>query len=228
MSKSTLLFMCSGGGGNLRFVHKACEAGWLGHWSKIVVISDRECAALDYARKSGLEANCLDFSQSSQESLADLIGNLKPDTIVTTVHRILRENVLKASRSRSLNLHYSLLPSFSGTIGSTPVRAALDYGSKIIGATVHEVTAVLDGGKPVVQLALPLTGDEQMLDVMDMVFRAGCISIFTALSIQRTRLPPSMPQNACLEISGRQALISPCAAYPASFFDESFWQSLKQ
>lgn len=219
--------MCSGGGGNLRFIHKACEAGWLDRWSKIVVISDRECPALDYARNQSLEATCLDFSQPGQELLENFMGTLQPAATVTSVHRVLKENVLQASNSRLLNLHYSLLPSFSGTIGSSSVRAALDYGSKITGVTVHEVTADLDGGKPVVQLALPLTEDEQMLDLMEIVFRAGCIALFTALSIQRTRPLPSIPQNSCLEIGGRQALITPCATYPASFFDEFFWQSLK-
>jgi len=228
MSESALLFMCSGGGANLRFVHKACEEGWLTRWSKIVVVSDRECPAIDYARNSGLESRCLDFSEKSQELLAAFVSNLQPDTTVTTVHRILKENVLQASNSRLLNLHYSLLPSFSGTIGSSPVKAALEYGSKIIGVTVHEVTKVLDLGKPTVQVALPLAEGEQMPDAMNVVFRAGCIALFTALKrIESESAISHNLENPSLKISDRHALISPCVAYPSFFFDESFWESLK-
>ena len=225
MLNKKILFLCSGGGGNLRFIHHALKNNWLPRWSKISVIADRECPATDYARGSFLTTTCMDFTQNEQNDLLDRALLENPDIIVTTVHRILRAPLLNTFDGRLLNLHYSLLPSFGGSIGSTPVRSALSYGACVTGVTVHRVTAELDGGQPQVQVAIPISRDDDLDQTIDVVFRAGCIALFTALSQISTPSAVNM-KGVNLYIKDRNALINPAVVLPKEFADEIFWQSL--
>lgn len=222
----TLVFLCSGGGGNLRFIHKAIHENWISRWGKVVVIADRECPAISYARKEGLDNFILDFKEPEQIALTQLASSLEPDLIITTVHRILCNSFLKHFDSRLLNLHYSLLPGFSGSIGNTPVQDAQNYGSCLIGATVHAVTEVVDGGRPQVQIALPVSRVDTNEDAMDLTFRAGCFALLTALKIAEDPDPePSI--GSYLMINKRPALINPSVMYPQELSRESFWVELK-
>ena len=222
----TLVFLCSGGGGNLRFIHKAINENWISHWSKVVVIADRECPAICYARKESLVHLILDFKEPEQIALAKFVTSLEPDLIITTVHRILCNSFLSQFQTQLLNLHYSLLPAFSGSIGNTSVHNAQNYGACLIGATIHAVTEVVDGGRPQVQIALPVSRVDTNEFAMDMIFRAGCIALLTALKIaEDTDSEPSI--GGYLMISKRPALINPFVVIPEVLCVESFWNELK-
>jgi len=222
----TLVFLCSGGGGNLRFVHKAIIKKWISRWSSVVVIADRECLAINYAREEGLDNFILDFKESDQVALTQLASSLEPDLIITTVHRILCNSFLEKFEGRLLNLHYSLLPAFSGSIGVTPVQDALSYGSCLIGATVHAVTEVVDGGRPQVQIALPVSRVDIGEDTMDLIFRAGCFALLAALKIaEATDSEPLIGGH--LMIGKRPALMNPFVQYPSELCSESFWVALR-
>jgi phosphoribosylglycinamide formyltransferase-1 len=223
----TILFLCSGGGGNLRFVHEVVKNGWIRKWSKIAVVSDRECPAVDYAKRQSFNTSLGDFSEENQNSLLDMIRIQKPDIVITTVHRVLREPILNTFKGRLLNLHYSLLPAFGGTIGTKPVIAAMNYGACLVGATVHLVTEKLDGGPPQTQIALSVGPVESTEVVMDAIFRSGCIALYTTLKkIQ----DPSAAQwtGGHIKIGDHSALINPAVPMPQAFSDERFWQALKK
>ena len=226
MSDGGLLFLCSGGGGNLRFIHHAIQNGWLPGWSRITVIADRECPATEYARAASLTTICTDFTANEQQNLLDLAIQQQPDAIITTVHKILRAPILEAYRGRLLNLHYSLLPAFGGTIGTRPVKAALDYGVCMAGATVHLVDETLDGGRPQVQVAVSVSWDDGLDDSMDVVFRAGCIGLFTALRIMSDPATGNWKGSHVL-IKDRAVLLNPGVDLPVALADEEFWQMLK-
>ncbi|MGA7179637.1 MAG: formyltransferase family protein [Thiobacillaceae bacterium] len=227
MGQNRLLFLCSGGGGNLRFIHHAIQHEWLPGWSQITVIADRECPATEYARAASLTTICIDFAANEQQDLLDAAVQQQPDTIITTVHKILRPPLVKTYRGRLLNLHYSLLPAFGGTIGTRPVRAALDYGVRMAGATVHLVDETLDGGRPQVQVAVPAGWDDNLVDLMDVVFRAGCIALFTALKYISDPTIGNWKGSQLL-IKDRAALLNPGVDLPVALADESFWKKLKQ
>lgn len=227
MREQSILFLCSGGGGNLRFIHRVLKNNWLPRWSRIVVVADRECPATEYAREESLTTSCIDFTANEQNDLLQTALLENPDIIITTVHRILRAPLLNAFDGRLLNLHYSLLPSFGGSIGTNPVRAAMAYGACLAGATVHQVTEALDGGQPQVQVAVPLSRDDTLGDIMDVVFRSGCIALFTALK-QISDASEANWKGANLHIKDRNALINPSVQLPAELADNTFWQSLKQ
>lgn len=75
---------------------------------------------------------------------------------------ILGKPVIEAYPERILNIHPSLIPSFCGAgfYGLRVHQAALDYGVKVTGATVHLVNEIPDGGRILLQKAVEvLPGD---------------------------------------------------------------------
>jgi phosphoribosylglycinamide formyltransferase-1 len=71
--------------------------------------------------------------------------------------RLVGTLLLEAYPNAILNIHPSLLPAFPGVDAQ---RQALDHGVKVTGATVHLVTAELDGGPIVVQRSVPVLEDD--------------------------------------------------------------------
>lgn len=226
MPSKTILFLCSGGGGNLRFVHQAIKNGWLPDWHHIAVITDRECSAKEYARLQKIPVSCLDFTADDQNLLLQHAISHAPDMIITTVHRILSPTFVTTFKGSMLNLHYSLLPSFAGGIGIRPVEAAMHYGNCLAGITVHEVTEQLDSGRPRVQIALPIAPNDEFADVMDLKFRAGCIALLVALRLANSNFTGEWHGNA-LTIKKRHALLNPSILLPEDLSEEAIWQSIK-
>jgi phosphoribosylglycinamide formyltransferase-1 len=110
MSKA-IVILCSGGGGNLRFVYHAIRHGWI-PLSKVVVIADRECLAMNFARQHGLANSVVNFKEVGQVDLIRITSSFNPGLIITTVHQILSPSFLSVFHIPILNLHYSLLPAF--------------------------------------------------------------------------------------------------------------------
>ena len=69
---------------------------------------------------------------------------------------ILSESFTKTFANRIINVHPSLIPSFCGKgfYGLHVHEAALEYGVKVTGATVHFVNEIPDGGKIIMQKAV--------------------------------------------------------------------------
>jgi len=226
MNKKKVLFLCSGGGGNLRFVHEAIKRNWLAEFEIIEVISDRPCQAIDFAENNGLSTKCVDFNGDRQRTLIEQIRLCGPDVIITTVHKILNTDFVQEFRGKMINLHYSLLPSFAGSIGVEPVKAAIKYGSCIAGATVHEVTSEVDAGRPKAQAAFSLAPEDIVESVMDIEFRAGCVLLLIALKSwgDATRVDWS---GRISILKGRMVLINPSISLPDDLSQEYFWNLLK-
>lgn len=226
MPGKTMLFLCSGGGGNLRFAHQAIKRGWLPGWRHIAVITDRECPASDYARREGLSVACLDFVADQQEALLRHAKSVAPDIVITTVHRILGTGFINNFEGKLLNLHYSLLPAFAGSIGASPVKSAMAYGVCLGGATVHRVTDLLDSGRPQAQIAFSVAPEEALNQVMDIEFRAGCLALLAA--VRATDEGSAIEwKGTVLNIKCRNALLNPSVSLPEDVFEEDFWLSLK-
>lgn len=220
-----IVFLCSGNGGNLRFLQSVIEHGLLPGAQVVAAVADRECGALGYARAQGLQAWSADFSEAGQAQLVDAIAALRPDVIVTNIHKILFPVFVRAFEGRLINLHYALLPAFPGVIGTKPVEQAIAYGAKWTGATVHHVSEELDLGRPIVQAAVPLREGDSVATVMDTVFRAGCLALYAAV---KERVTGSTPQGVVtLEVKGRTVAIHPACALGEPFGDEAFWDRLK-
>ena len=130
------------------------------------VISNRpDAAGLAWAAARGITTVTLDHKafagrEAFDAALAEAIDGYKPDLVVLAgFMRILSPGFVQHYAGRMLNIHPSLLPSFTGL--DTHARA-LAAGVKLHGCTVHFVTAELDHGPIVIQAAVPVRrGDDE-------------------------------------------------------------------
>ena len=227
-NRKRIVFLCSGGGGNLRFVKIATDNGWFGHAVLTAVLTDRECGANDYARLHGIDEKCIDFTDNRQLELIDSLDYYQPDIVITTVHRILNEVVVDKFRGRLINLHYSLLPAFGGLIGTSPVKEALAYGAKFVGITVHLVDKSLDGGKPLMQAAIPVKGLDDLDSLMNLLFRCGCLSLGSVINtcfLGDRKLGSSIED--VVKIKDRYCLFSNNINMLFDIQNEAFWEAVK-
>ncbi len=156
--------LVSGGGTNLQALIDASVRGEIPSARIELVISNNPDAyALERARRAGIPtAVCLRKGRSREAFEAELSALLKKAEIDLIVlagfMAILSENFVRLYPERILNVHPSLIPSFCGEgfYGLRVHQAALDYGVKVTGATVHFVNEIPDGGRIIFQKAVEI------------------------------------------------------------------------
>ena len=154
--------LVSGGGTNLQALLDAQGAGKLPHGQIVLVVSDVPGAyALQRAERAGVPALTLPRRQLGNEEferqLSGLLGEHQVDMIVLAGFLgILSGGFTARWPRRILNIHPSLIPAFcgKGMYGLKVHQAALDYGVKVTGATVHYVNEIPDGGEILLQKAV--------------------------------------------------------------------------
>ena len=160
--------LVSGGGTNLQALLDAQGAGKLLHGQIVLVVSDVPGAyALQRAERAGVPALTLPRRQLGNEEferqLSVLLAQRGVDMLVLAGFLgILSGGFTARWPRRILNIHPSLIPSFCGRgmYGLKVHQAALDYGVKVTGATVHYVNEIPDGGEILLQKAVEvLPGD---------------------------------------------------------------------
>ncbi|RQO61962.1 phosphoribosylglycinamide formyltransferase [Paucibacter sp. KBW04] len=164
----SIVILISGRGSNMEAIVRACAAeGWPARIA--AVISNRPGAAgLAFAASHGIPTAVVDHKAFSgpqareafDAELQRVIDGFAPDLLVLAgFMRILTPGFTAHYADRMLNIHPSLLPSFTGL--HTHARA-LEMGCKFVGATVHFVTAELDHGAIVAQAVAPVqAGDDE-------------------------------------------------------------------
>ena len=212
-----LVFLVSGGGGNLKFVDQCIRQGRLAGYRLGRVIADRECGAAVYARRLGVPLSVVAYRREAPEELADLLAGDAPDVVVTNIHKILDRDIVVRHAGRMINLHYSLLPAFAGHIGDKPVRLALEAGCKLVGTTVHYVSEAVDAGPIICQSAIAVDPDEAFEVLMSRVFRSGCCTLLRALHILDGSFE-ARPDNGDFKAP---------AGLPEARFDAAFWDRLQ-
>lgn len=163
MLKTNIAVLVSGGGTNLQALIDACNSGLIHSGTISAVISNKAGAyALQRAEKAGIEAITLDKSTFGSQSefedrLITLLEERNIDLIVLAgFMSILSESFTSRYPHRIINVHPSLIPSFCGKgfYGLKVHEAALKYGVKVSGATVHFVNEIPDGGEIILQQAV--------------------------------------------------------------------------
>ena len=151
--------LVSGGGTNLQALIDAEAAGSI-HSGKIrLVVSNKPgVRALSRATDAKIEAACIPSAGVSgdvfEEKLASLLDEHNIELIVLAgFMKILSADFIRRYPDRIINIHPSLIPSFCGDgfYGLKVHEAALAYGVKVTGATVHYVNEITDGGKIILQ-----------------------------------------------------------------------------
>ena len=149
--------LISGGGTNLQAIIDRLAAGELPHVELALVVSSRKNAGgLDRAEKAGIKHIYIGKENFEQE-LIKLLDEHEIDIIVLAGFlKILSSDFVSRYPDRIINVHPSLIPSFCGDgfYGLRVHEAALSYGVKVTGATVHFVNEVTDGGKIIAQRAV--------------------------------------------------------------------------
>lgn len=159
--------LVSGGGTNLQALIDAQKRGELGRGEIKLVISNRKNAyALQRAENNGIETAYVKMRRGDsacENELLELFQKKGIDMLVLAGYlAILGENIINAYRNRIINIHPSLIPSFCGMgyYGLKVHEAALEYGVKVTGATVHYVNEIADGGKIILQKAVDVREDD--------------------------------------------------------------------
>ena len=169
MRRANIAVLVSGGGTNLQALIDAEQGGSLKSGKLRLVISSREGAyALERAEAAGIETAVVTKracgSQAAfEEALAARLERAETDLIVLAGFlSILSAGFTRRFENRIINVHPSLIPSFCGEgfYGLRVHRAALDYGVKVTGATVHFVNEVPDGGRIIAQRAVDIAPDD--------------------------------------------------------------------
>ena len=134
----------------------------------LLVASKEGIYALERAKAHNMEAivrSKKDFP-SNEEMFEDIIRELNArniDFVVLAGYlNMIAENFVKAFPDRIINIHPSLIPSFCGKgyYGLNVHRAALEYGVKISGCTVHFVDEHYDSGTIILQRCVPVLEDD--------------------------------------------------------------------
>ena len=164
-NKARIAVLVSGGGTNLQALIDAQHGGIINSGEIVLVISSQPTAyALERAKNAGIDSAVaykkeLGSHEAFEKKIRDLLDEYKIDLIVLAgFMSILSESFTSAYPKRILNVHPSLIPSFCGEgfYGLRVHEAALAYGVKVTGATVHFVNEIPDGGEIVMQKAVEI------------------------------------------------------------------------
>lgn len=157
--------LVSGGGTNLQALIDAQNSGIIRSGEIVLVISNNADAyALTRAAGAGIATEVvlkkqLGSQAAFEEKIKELLTNNNIDIIVLAgFMSILSESFTSCYPKRILNVHPSLIPSFCGEgfYGLRVHQAALDFGVKVTGATVHFVNEIPDGGEIILQKAVEI------------------------------------------------------------------------
>jgi len=155
--------LISGRGSNLQSIIDAIGAGALDATIAVVISNRADAAGLRRANEAAIDAVVLDPRKFADRAAYDraIVEELRARSVdlvcLAGFMRLVGAPLLDAFPNRILNIHPSLLPAFPGLDAQ---RQALDHGVRISGATVHLVTAELDGGPIVLQAAVPVLHED--------------------------------------------------------------------
>ena len=165
MRKQNIAVLVSGGGTNLQALLDAERDGKIESGKITLVISNNPSAyALERAAKAGVETAIVSRKEAAsqadfEEKILKLLADKEIDLIVLAGFMcILSADFTSRFPDRIINVHPSLIPSFCGKgfYGLHVHEAALAYGVKVTGATVHFVHEIPDGGKILMQRAVEI------------------------------------------------------------------------
>lgn len=165
MKKVKIAVLVSGGGTNLQALIDAEAKGTLHSGTiSLVIASKPGVFALERAEKAGIPTAVASRKElGSQTAFEDRIQSLLAENEIDLIvlagfMSILSESFTSRYPKRIINVHPALIPSFCGKgfYGLRVHEAALEYGVKVTGATVHFVNEVPDGGEIIMQKAVAI------------------------------------------------------------------------
>ena len=165
MLKTKIAVFVSGGGTNLQALIDAQNSGIIKSGEIVLVLSSNPNAyALERAKNAGIKGvtvsrkECADSAEFEARIVAELEAAGIELIVLAGFMSILSADFTRRYENRIINVHPSLIPSFCGKgyYGLAVHEAALAYGVKVTGATVHFVNEIPDGGRIISQKAVQI------------------------------------------------------------------------
>lgn len=176
--KAKIAVLVSGGGTNLQAIIDAQQSGKIKSGEVALVISNNPDAyAIARAANAGIPAVTVVNKGDSAEFEANILRTLEKADIDLVVlagfMSILSADFVSRYPKRIINIHPSLIPSFcgKGMYGIHVHEAALSYGVKVSGATVHFVNEVPDGGEIILQKAVRIRKDDTPVSLQQRIMK---------------------------------------------------------
>ncbi|MCX6806969.1 MAG: phosphoribosylglycinamide formyltransferase [Candidatus Berkelbacteria bacterium] len=153
-----------GRGSNLQAIIDACKENRINGGVIVVIGVKDDAPAMERARSQGISAievrpKAFDSDEAYGQAVLDVLAEHKADLVCLAGYmRILPSNIVSAYRWRIMNIHPALIPLFcgKGMFGEHVHQAALDYGVKVSGCTVHFVDEEYDTGPIIIQKTVPV------------------------------------------------------------------------
>ena len=160
--------LVSGGGTNLQSVIDNIESGKINGQIKVVISNKESAYGLERARKHGIKAIYLN---GEKEIIEELKNNDVDLVVLAGFLKILSHDFTRAFENKIINIHPSLIPSFCGKgyYGLKVHEAAVEYGVKVSGATVHFVDENTDTGAIIMQKTVDVLPDDSAQDLQKRV-----------------------------------------------------------
>lgn len=153
-----------GRGSNMQAIIDACADGRIAGRLAVVIGVRDDAPAMERARTQGIltsevRPKAFDSDDAYGARILELLAEHQIDLICLAGYmRILPSNVISKFRHRVMNIHPALIPLFcgKGMFGERVHQAAVDYGVKVSGCTVHFVDEQYDTGPIIVQKTVPV------------------------------------------------------------------------
>lgn len=162
--------LVSGGGTNLQSIIDAVEAGRINGQIKLVISNKEGAYGLERAKNHNIRA----VFEKDEQAIIDIMKESQIDLVVLAGFlKILGPNFTKAFENRIINIHPSLIPSFCGKgyYGLRVHEAAVEYGVKVSGATVHFVDENADTGPIIRQETVEVLPEDSPEDLQQRVLK---------------------------------------------------------
>lgn len=189
--------LLSGGGTNLQSIIDAVEAGKINGRIKLVISNKKDAYGLKRAEKHNIKAS---FDNDESSIIESLLSEEIDLVVLAGFLKILSPKFTKTFENKIINIHPSLIPSFCGVgyYGLNVHKAAVDYGVKVSGATVHFVDENADTGPIIAQEVVEVLADDTAETLQRRV-----------LEVEHSILP-MVVEKYCddkIEVSGRRVYI---------------------
>jgi len=166
--KLRLGVLVSGRGSNLQAILDRCADGRLSAEVAVVISNEAEAYALERARQAGAPAVVLDHRafpgrEAHDRAIVETLRSHGAELVVLAGYlRIFGAPIFAAYAGRIINIHPSLIPAFCGKNmhGLRVHQAAIDFGVKVTGLTIHFVEPEVDAGPIILQHPVPVLEED--------------------------------------------------------------------
>lgn len=160
--------LVSGSGTNLQSIIDSINSGYINGEITVVISNKKDAYGLERAKQHNINAvfvNQINYDniESFNDAIIEVLKENKVELVVLAGYlKILTNNFINLYRNKIINIHPSLIPSFCGKgyYGIKVHEAAINYGVKISGATVHFVDENADTGPIIIQEAVIVDNDD--------------------------------------------------------------------